>query len=373
MRSRKSLGSVVALSLLVLATVTSAGIINERSDVIFRNIQSKNTNPFEQPDLVGIYNGVLYAENNRDTPLVAENVTLGDFDCELSDLSNLGTLKVLAVNVSECVSRSGILDNTSDGVFRDVTLTTRDFIATENIYVGITGEHGICGSSLYTCSSGIFAKRTNSSTQYRWTCFGVGEGNDANCFKFRPPTCNSPLNSCGIGSFSDLLDIPTHHRWSCQNGEMSVTCQRIIPPACGSSRNSCNIPGSYRFLSSTSTHHRWRCVNGDLSVSCSEWILPSCGSSRSSCGVGTPCDSCVSDSSDYYQWECSNGGQSVTCSGRKPHWDCTYSQCSASDSSCDEGSQTIISCTCEGLGECTTTEPSGDRTCGGCSCSNCDC
>ena len=65
LHSKKSLSSVITLSLLILATITSAGIVSQESDVIFRNIQSKNTNPFEQPDLVGIYNGILYVENNR--------------------------------------------------------------------------------------------------------------------------------------------------------------------------------------------------------------------------------------------------------------------------------------------------------------------
>ena len=380
LHSKKSLGSVVALSLLILATVTSASIINEKSDVIFRDIQIKNTNPFEQPDLVGIYNGILYAENNRDTPLIAENVKIGNFNCELSDLSNLGTLKVLAVNVSECISKSGILDNTTDGVFRDVTLTTRDFIATENIYVGITGEHGICGSSKNTCQSGIFASKTDTETHYKWSCLGVGEGVSKQCQKEKPcatqisyfcegdtrkyregdcsisiqtrcdygcsttscnpspPNCGNTTNWCLSGATPyHIPDTQTHHIWGCEdsNGQQS-TCRKIrtgsltITGQCDNKTINTCVGGT---LNSTAyqdnqTHFRWRCDGqngGNNSQMCSKVKNPPenglCNNNRiNGCRRGIANDGVYQDTQTQYRWRCDGqfgGSNSRICSKSK--------------------------------------------------------
>ena len=422
--SKNSLASVVVLSLLVLVTVTSAGIVNEKSDEIFKNIQGRNTNPFEQPDLVGIYNGILYAENNRDTKLIVENVIIGDFNCG-SNLEDVGTLSVSAINVSECVSRSGILRSTIDGVFRDVTLTTRDFIVTKNIYVGITGEHGICGSSKDTCQSGIFASKTDTETHYKWSCVGVGEGDSKQCQeekpcatqisyfcegdikKYRfgncsttsgtrcdygcsgqdcntpPPQCRDTTNWCSGGATPyHIPDTQTHHIWGCEDSNGQVTCRKIktgslsITGQCDNKIKHGCVGGTLNLNAYTDnqTHHRWRCDGqngGGNSQMCSKAIT---------CSAGWICDgnyrkyrysSCALSSGTLCTYRCKSGSciPSTSTGGGCPSYNtCTEGRECGPDKVCYRGccvagGWRTRSCSCNNYGSCSTSSGWGTHTC----------
>ncbi len=88
------------------------------------------------------------------------------------------------LQLNECQSEScAVLRNykayyTATTLYKDERLNGVFTYKVEKVSNPINGS---CGSSINTCSAGTFSDRSDTSTQYRWTCNGVDGGSDTTC------------------------------------------------------------------------------------------------------------------------------------------------------------------------------------------------
>jgi hypothetical protein len=92
--------------------------------------------------------------------------------------------------------------------------------------------NGVCGKTNNTCTAGNFIDKTDTTTQYLWTCAGMNGGTSASCMLNKPVNglCGTTTNTCITGTFVDLTDTIPYYKWSCagMNGGTTASCSKIM-------------------------------------------------------------------------------------------------------------------------------------------------
>jgi hypothetical protein len=165
------------------------------------------------------------------------------------------------------------------------------------------------------CNAGNYADKTDSSTEWKWSCNGTDGGTQDQCTAERSPAVNGqcrpynsgpyasqPTNSsygCNAGNYADKTDSSTEWKWSCNgtDGGTQDQCTAERSPAVNGqckSYDSYYSSGSYASSSQPATN------------------------SSSGCNEGNYADK--TDSSTEWKWSCNgtDGGTQDQCTAERP-------------------------------------------------------
>jgi len=113
--------------------------------------------------------------------------------------------------------------------------------ANKNVSAGFaTIINGVCGKTNNTCTAGNFIDKTDTTTQYLWTCAGMNGGTSASCMLNKPidGVCGKTNNECIAGKTLDATDTISQYKWACDGipssrvlgGGKRVFCSLDKPP-----------------------------------------------------------------------------------------------------------------------------------------------
>ena len=128
--SKRSLGEVVVISLLLLMSITQASVICLKGDEIL-----KGTQHFRKPEILGFENGNPYIRNRDKTPITITEILIRNFPCP--QFSQRGTLGIIELKINNCIFDSGVLRNNGRviDIWEDVTIQRDNFVVTKNLYI----------------------------------------------------------------------------------------------------------------------------------------------------------------------------------------------------------------------------------------------
>lgn len=223
-----------------------------------------------------------------------------------------------------------------------------------NCSSGPSGEDGACRSYSGThssqpatntsngCDAGVFAERSDSTSNWRWYCNGTGGGADASCSANKPSPCRSygssyasqpatsSANGCTSGAYSDASDTSTEWRWTC--GGTSCDADKQIcrtysgnhtsQPATNTA-SGCYI-GSYSDTSDTSTKWQWRCGSTTCDAR-KETNLCNFGNTNVEMPIGPSSNDCkagatfvnVADTATQWKWNCVTSYTTDNCASKR--------------------------------------------------------
>lgn len=198
-------------------------------------------------------------------------------------------------------SRVAVVGSRSGGITKSAVIgksliaaaRTVNGVWSQQVVYTLSGDGACDETFLNRCSGGTFSDVDDTDTHYRWSCVGVGSGDNSD-------------DNCSIAKSSVITGVCDESvRWGCKPGTVNKAA-----------------------IADSNTHHQWRCDGeggGEDSRTCSilisSVIAGVCDESvRDGCSDGNPYDTSVSPDG-YYKWKCSGtagGDPSRTCQKRIP-------------------------------------------------------
>lgn len=162
MKNKKTIGPVIAFTLLVLVAVVSVTAFNQWFDQYFSTLTLTQENESSKVSSSGILNVIddkLYFRNNEDNPIMINQIKIEGTVCNVT-ARNITSGSIAAINLQNCTSSLA-------SVTKDVLVISPDRVFSKKIYFKEAGVTSAGESILSTSLSSSFLGATTCSVGTR--------------------------------------------------------------------------------------------------------------------------------------------------------------------------------------------------------------